>query len=87
VGITIAATIADGSLDYIVKTDNAKIRAANAARDSVRTLPEGVFMAVFTKDRTAKTDAPKQIDATRTQCEASMETLDKLENTAQGKDF
>ncbi len=83
----VSTRMVNNSLENIVKIDNKKIQYAHSVRDSVRTLLEALTLVITSKDEEARSRGLQDISASRGRYKSSMDALEKLENTAEGKDL
>ncbi|MBU5636917.1 MCP four helix bundle domain-containing protein [Geomonas sp. Red69] len=77
----------DSGLETIVKKEYAKIKLANDAAKSVTAIVSSVQSMLLETDAAARREDNKKIDQARQQYKASMEKLEKLETTGQGKEL
>lgn len=85
-GIT-AASMINSRLEQIARVNNAKIQAAYETKDGIKTVNLMALSKLLSKDEALMTRADRIIGKTREQLPKNLETLEKLETSAKGKEL
>jgi methyl-accepting chemotaxis protein len=83
----IGTRVINNEFTRFVKVDNTKIQYATAIKDAVLEIEKGVLTILLTKDETVKQEGMRRIEAARSAYKGALESLEKLEDDAKGKEM